>query len=221
MSAPAGPHAPDDRNGPGTDGTLRARGRFFVLEGADGVGTTTQRHRLAQRLEARGRRVHITAEPSTGPCGRLIREILATRAHDEATRRELALLFAADRIHHHAHEVEPHLAGGEDVVCDRYVLSSLVYQSLELPLEWVEALNRYAPPADATMLITLPIEEALARLEARPGRDLFETRALQARVHEAYAALAARVDARVVDGRGSMDDVTERLVASLIEAGRW
>lgn len=202
-------------------GSTAGRGRFFVLEGADGVGTTTQRGALARRLEAAGRAVHMTAEPSSGPIGRLIRELLNTRSHDESTRRELALLFAADRLHHHAHEVEPHLARGVDVVSDRYVLSSLVYQSLELPLPWVEELNRYAPPADATLLLTLPLDTALARLEARPGRDLFETRALQERVHRAYVALAPGVGALVVDGQGSVDEVTERLVAALVGASRW
>lgn len=197
------------------------RGRFFVLEGADGVGTTTQLHALARRLEARGRKVHTTAEPSTGPTGKLIREILTSRAHDEGTRRELALLFAADRLDHHAREVTPQLQAGVDVVSDRYVLSSLVYQSLDLPLSWVDELNRYAPPADATLLVTLPVDTALARLEARPGRDLFETRAIQERVHAAYLALAPRVNALVVDGGGTVDEVTDRIVAALAGAGRW
>jgi dTMP kinase len=196
------------------------RGRFYVLEGADGVGTTTQRGALAARLAAAGRGVHVTHEPSAGPIGRLIREHLASRAHDEHTRRELALLFAADRLDHHAREIEPRLRDGEDVVSDRYVLSSLVYQSLDLPLAWVEELNRFAPPADATILVTLPLELAMARLEARPGRDLFETRAIQERVHARYCELAPRLDALVVDGSGAVDEVTERIVQALRAASR-
>jgi dTMP kinase len=197
------------------------RGRFFVLEGADGVGTTTQRGELRKRLEARGRRVHETAEPSTGPVGKLIREILNTRAHDEVTRKELALLFAADRLHHHAHEIEPQLAQGVDVVSDRYVLSSLVYQSLELPLEWVADLNRHAPAASATVLVTLDVDTALSRLAARPGRDLFETRAIQEKVHARYAELAPRVSALVVDGSGSVGEVTDKIVRALEAKGVW
>lgn len=197
------------------------RGRFYVLEGADGVGTTTQRAALARKLEEHGRRVHPTAEPSAGPVGRLIREILRTRAHDEGTRRELALLFAADRLDHHAREIAPQLAAGVDVVSDRYVLSSLVYQSLDLPLSWVEELNRYAPPPDATVLVTLPVDVALGRLETRPGRDLFETRAIQERVHARYAELAPVVGAIAVDGTGTVDEVTDRIVEALRRAGRW
>ncbi len=196
-------------------------GRFIVLEGADGVGTTTQMRALAQRLSARGRSVHTTAEPSTGPVGLLIRELLKTRAHDDATKRELALLFAADRLHHHAREIAPRLAAGDDVISDRYVLSSLVYQSLDLPLEWVRALNAHAPAADATLLVTLPVDVALGRLGARSERDLFETRAIQERVHARYQELACEVAAAVVDGGGAIDVVTERLLRVLDGAGLW
>lgn len=188
------------------------RGRFIVLEGADGVGTTTQRGRLAAALALRGRRVHETAEPSTGAVGRLIRDVLRTRAHDEATRRELALLFAADRLEHVHTEIEPRLAAGTDVISDRYLLSSYVYQSLDLPLAWVKELNQHAPPADLTFLVTLPLDDALDRLGKRGGAaDLFETRSLQERVHRLYAELAPLVNARIVDGRGSVDDVARRI----------
>ena len=192
------------------------RGRFIVREGADGVGTTTQRARLAAALTLRGRRVHETAQPSTGAVGRLIREVLGTRAHDDATKRELALLFAADRLDHLRAEIEPRLTEGVDVISDRYLLSSYVYQSLDLPLAWVLELNKHAPPADVTLLVTLPLELALARLAARGNAlDLFETRAVQERVHRLYEELAPLVDARTIDGHGSIDDVALRLLTAL------
>lgn len=195
---------------------MTTRGRFIVLEGADGVGTTTQRGRLAAALALRGRRVHETAEPTTGTIGRFIREVLRTRAHDEPTRRELALLFAADRLDHVHTEIEPKLADGVDVISDRYVLSSYVYQSLDLPIEWVRTLNQHAPRADFTFLVTLPLDDALARIGARAGaKDLFETRALQERVHTLYAQLAPLVDGTVIDGRGTVDDVAARLAAAV------
>lgn len=195
------------------------RGRFIVLEGADGVGTTTQRGLLATALIACGRRVHETAEPSTGAVGRLIREMLRTRAHDDASKRELALLFAADRLDHVHNEVEPRLAEGIDVVSDRYLLSSYVYQSLDLPLAWVRELNTHAPAADLTLLVTLPLEDALGRLGSRGAAlDLFENRVLQARVHVLYEQLAPLVSARIVDGRGTMEEVALRLAAATIPA---
>ena len=188
------------------------RGRFIVLEGADGVGTTTQRGRLAAALALRGRRVHETAEPSTGAVGRLIREVLRTRAHDDVTKRELALLFAADRLDHVHTEVEPRLAAGTDVISDRYLLSSYVYQSLDLPLSWIKELNQHAPPADLTFLVILPLEQALDRLAKRgTTADLFETSTVQERVHNLYRELAPLVSAQVIDGRGSVDEVALRL----------
>ncbi|HEY4223018.1 MAG TPA: dTMP kinase [Myxococcota bacterium] len=190
-------------------------GRFIVLEGADGVGTTTQMRALADVLRARGRTVHTTAEPSTGPIGVLIRSTLKTRAHDEATRKELALLFAADRLHHYSQEVAPQLAAGVDVISDRYALSSLVYQSLELDIEWVATLNQFAPKPDACVLVTLPVAQALARLSARAERDLFETQPIQERVHARYGELAVRADALIVDGSGTVDEVTARIVRCL------
>jgi dTMP kinase len=204
---------------------VTSRGRFIVLEGADGVGTTTQMHAVAARLRARGRNVHETAEPSTGPVGTFIRQRLkavpTSSSDDIALKRELALLFAADRLHHYASEVAPKLAAGVDVVSDRYVLSSLVYQSVDLPLDDVARLNQWAQKADATLLVTLAVDVAMQRLSARAERDLFETRVVQERVHKRYAELASRVDAYVVDGSGAIDVVTDRILRALDGAHLW
>src|SRR6185503_20411145 len=108
------------------------RGALIVLEGVDGAGTTTQVRLLAERLRARGSRVHTTAEPSSGPIGKLLRRALSGRLTDgdapDAARpswQTLALLFAADRLDHLAREVEPELAAGAIVLCDRYDHSTL------------------------------------------------------------------------------------------------
>ncbi|OGQ13576.1 MAG: dTMP kinase [Deltaproteobacteria bacterium RBG_16_71_12] len=192
------------------------RGRLIVLEGADGTGTTTQARTLAHHLTSRGRTVHVTAEPSRGPIGALIRQLLSGDRPREQIHRELALLFAADRLDHVAREIEPELARGVDVISDRYLLSSLVYQGLDLPIEWVASLNQHAPAADVTLLVTLPVEAALARIAGRAGqRELFDARETQARVHARYLELAPRVDAVVVDGQGPIAEVSARLIAAL------
>jgi dTMP kinase len=201
------------------------RGRFFVVEGADGVGSTTQCQRLVEGLRAAGRRVHLTAEPSRGPVGLLIRGMLGGDRPRAAIHRELALLFAADRLDHVGREIEPLLAEGTDVVSDRYVLSSLVYQSLDLPFEWVRDLNKFAPAADATVLITLPLEEAWTRLQARFAsggtREVFDVKPTQAQVHAEYERQARRTGALIVDGRGTIDDVAGRVAAALAGNGQW
>jgi dTMP kinase len=197
-------------------------GRFYVIEGADGVGTSTQSRALATMLSEAGRRPHVTAEPSSGPIGRLIRELLGGDRPREEVHRELALLFAADRLDHVAREIVPRITEGYDVISDRYLLSSLVYQALDLPLEWVTALNRYAPVPDATVLLTVPLEVALARLQARAGQaEIFDDRAVQARVHQRYAQLGAHVSAITVDADAPVADVTLRIRRALEQAGVW
>ena len=202
-----------------------ARGRFYVIEGADGVGSTTQARRLVEALALEGRTVQATAEPSKGPIGLMIRQMLGGDRPRTHIHRELALLFAADRLDHIAREVEPALAAGIDVVSDRYVLSSLVYQSLDLPFDWVRDLNRYAPPPDVTVLITLPVDEAWARLDARlqggATREVFDHKTTQARVHSEYERQARKAGAVFVDGTGSIDDVAARVRAGLKAISAW
>lgn len=203
-----------------------SRGRFYVVEGADGVGSTTQCQKLVERLQKAKRTVHLTAEPSKGPIGVLIRQMLGGDKSQKAIHKELALLFAADRLDHVTREIEPRLAEGIDVVSDRYVLSSLVYQSLDLPQEWVRELNKFAPPADATILVSLPLDEAWARLERRIAdgapREVFDVRTTQSRIHAEYGRLARRLNgAIVVDGSGAIDDVADRVEEALRATNAW
>ncbi|MCG5056417.1 MAG: dTMP kinase [Myxococcales bacterium] len=190
---------------------------LIVLEGIDGSGTTTQAARLVSRLQSLGRLAHGTREPSTGPVGALLRELLMGR-HAMADDRPvggdtMALLFAADRKDHLQREIEPRLAEGCDVVSDRYVWSSWAYQAQEADLPWVKALGRNLRAPDLTLLIDLPIEEA-ARRRALAGRpeERYDADATLARVARQYQRLAADdPNARVVDGSPSIDEVTARI----------
>src|SRR5262245_15868735 len=127
-------------------------GKLIVLEGIDGAGTTTQARRLGEFMASRGVPVHVTNEPSAGPVGREIRNILRG-AHAPFDQGAMALLFAADRLDHLSREIVPHLEAGTHVVCDRYLLSSIVYQSRFVPPEFVWAANARARPADLTILL--------------------------------------------------------------------
>lgn len=198
----------------------RRRGRFLVLEGLDGAGTTTQAAILAKRLAAMGRRVHLTSEPSRGPLGRLVRRVLKGAVAGGGGRpldqRALALLFAADRLDHVAGEVAPRLAAGVDVVSDRYALSSLAYQSAATgDLGWVEALNRKAPAPDLTIFLEVRPAVALRRrFAASAQRDLYEVPAFQRRVAAAYRRALRRLRVRgervaVVDGEAEVASVAE------------
>ena len=202
------------------------RGRFLVLEGIDGAGTTTQTAELARRLRARGVRAIATAEPTRGPVGSLVRLALTDRLKGpggrEFDRTALALLFAADRLDHVASEILPRLAEGTWVVSDRYALSSLAYQTLDVPAQFVEAINARAPAPDLTLFLEVPPEIALRRRRAEGSpAEIFERLPLQRKVAASYrrgvAAGGARGPVRVVDGTlgiGAVADEIERLVAS-------
>ncbi len=208
----------------------RARGLFLVLEGLDGAGTTTQAERLAAWLRRRGRRVHLTAEPSRGPVGALIRQILSGRLSggpgggvDQAA---LALLFAADRLDHVACEVEPRLAAGWDVVSDRYALSSLAYQAVSTGrASWVEALNARAPAPDLTVFLEVRPAVALRRrFAASAERELFEVPGFQRRVALAYRRSIARLRrmrqrVAVVPGEAPVDDVAAAVARAVARLG--
>jgi dTMP kinase len=165
------------------------RGRLIAIEGIDGAGTTTQARMLAGWMQQVGLPTHLTCEPSPGPLGRLIREILTqqTRPVDRAA---LALLFAGDRVDHVRHEIEPKLARGIHVVTDRYVYSSIAYQGLDLELEWVAMINALAPEPDLTVYVRVDPAVARERRAARGSQqEIFETSPQQERICRRYDEL--------------------------------
>lgn len=202
-------------------------GKLIVLEGIDGSGTTTQTARLTAALAALGHRVHATREPSHGPIGQLLRQILGG-AHAPVDPAAIALLFAADRVDHLAREVVPRLAEGVHVVSDRYLLSSYAYQTIEVDRALVVSANARARPADLTLLLDVPASVAAARRRARGGpEELFDAHAFQEKVAAAYlreADLLARTGEPVVmlDGSADPDTVFAAIlgaVKSCLEGG--
>ncbi|WP_395638597.1 dTMP kinase [Pseudolysinimonas sp.] len=140
-------------------------GRFIVLEGLDGAGTTTQGALLAARLLERGIPVELTKEPTDGVLGKIARAFTDGVTHLEPE--TVALTFAADRIEHTV-EIRALLEAGTWVVSDRYVASSLAYQTSQgLPFEWVRTLNSRAMEPDATIFVDTSVEACVARLAAR------------------------------------------------------
>ena len=149
--------------------------RFVVIEGLDGAGTTTQTERLASWLRSRGLEVEATREPTDGPVGKILRQVLRAEAGapDERT---LPWLFAADRADHLTRTVDPALGRGAWVLSDRYYPSSLAYQSLVLPLDRVHALNADFRVPDLTLFLQVSVDTCLRRLAGRPEREIFEVR---------------------------------------------
>lgn len=201
-------------------------GRFVVLEGIDGAGTTTQTAVLCERLRRDGAaQVRTTREPSDGPIGSLVRQVLTGRIVAPGGRAPgwatMALLFAADRMDHVESEIEPFLAGGGIVISDRYDASSLAYQSVssgrggEKAVEWIRELNRHAMRPDLTIVLDLPADTAAVRREARgEAAQLYEQNETQRALATFYKDLAKHMpDDRivVVDANGSIEDVHRRV----------
>jgi dTMP kinase len=180
-----------------------ARGRFITLEGIDGAGKSTHAGFIVETLAARGHAVVATREPGGTPMGERLRDILLAEAMDHET--ATLLLFAARR-EHVANVIEPALARGEWVVCDRFTDATLAYQGggHGVSRAWIEALAAHVHPAcnpDLTLLFDVPTEVSKARLasSAAKGRSLdrFEREAQDffTRVRDAYRQLA-RTDRR-------------------------
>ncbi|MCZ6765641.1 MAG: dTMP kinase [bacterium] len=201
------------------------RGRFIVLEGLDGSGTTTQTRHLAKWLEDQNLTVKKTFEPTDGPVGKLIRNVLSRKpvssdSNTPASFSEdaLCLLFAADRIEH-SHQIREWQAGGRDVVCDRYVHSSIAYQSLgpSISAERVVETNRGVAVPDLTIFLDIPVEACLERLQGRnESPSVYEKKNILAQIHRNYLKTAALYAEHfgpiyTVDGSRSVAEVTEAI----------
>ena len=209
------------------------KGRFVVLEGIDGAGTTTQVARLADRLRAEGSlAVRSTREPSDGPIGSMIRQVLTGRIVAPEGRAPgwttMALLFAADRMDHVESDIEPFLATGGVIISDRYDASSLAYQSVssghggEKAVEWIRSLNQHAMRPDLTIVVDLAPDLAAERRASRgEPAQLYEQNEVQRALAQFYRDLAKHMPNDrivVVDGQGSVDDVHRRIYETYLAA---
>lgn len=211
---------------------------FVAIEGLDGAGTTTQTEAVARALDAAGQPVSISCEPSDGPVGMLIRQMLARRItvvddegqHRAVDRETLALLFAADRMDHLQAEVEPALARGAVAISDRYYHSSLAYQGdvddddSTVDYQWVEAINDRARTPELTIFLDAPVELCIQRLTYRSRRDLYENRRKLERLHRRYDEVMDRLEERGeritrLDAARPVDELTERIVDEVAAVG--
>ncbi len=191
---------------------------FIAFEGIDGSGKSTQLQLLAQRLTDEGRNVFVTCEPSHGPVGRFIRRSLRDdKALDAHT---LALLFTADRLLH-IEDMRAAMEEGQTVLCDRYVLSSMAYNGMDLSEDWVATLNapvldRLLP--DAVILIDISPELAMARIRSRgDAAERYEKIDALAKIRAAYLRLAktATFPVYVLNGEQPVPALAEEIFAAL------
>ena len=204
------------------------RGKFITFEGCDGCGKSTQLKMLSEYLSANNVPHIFTREPGGGKISEAIREILLSGKNMEMTDECEALLYAASRVQHLSDRVEPALAKGELVVCDRYVDSSLAYQAYArgLGVEFISkinafALEKYLP--DVTVFIDLTPEAAFLRKHGADENDRLEQAgmAFHQRVYEGYKALAEQEPERIVciDGNKTPDGIFADVLKALKDRG--
>ena len=208
----------------------KGRGKLIVLEGAEGVGKTTQLQRLADTLTARGIAHLGVREPGGTAIGNQIRRLLLEPGPGFSARTE-ALLFMASRAELVESDIRPALARGEVVIADRFFLSTYAYQIAGRGLSETEvtAANRFATGGlvpDLTILLRLSVAAALARTDSRGARDRIESASddFHHRVAEAFDRFAEPTWQRshpesgpvvAIDAAGSVDEVAGAVLTTL------
>lgn len=192
---------------------MAKKGFFLVFEGLDGSGCSTQTNMLAGYLRKKGLQVVETKEPTNGLIGGLIRSLL--KGEWSSSQECLQLLFAADRAYHLEREIIPALEKNYIVVCDRYILSSLAFGSLDVDINWLRKINSRFPAPDLTFLLRVSPEECLHRIrKTRFSLQLFEKKPEMERVYENYLKLKNDIIVEI-DGERAVDDVHADVVKTI------
>ncbi len=204
------------------------RGSFITFEGIDGSGKTTQLSGIAEYLENQGKEVLKLREPGGTLIGEQIRTILLSRGNMAMSVETELMLFAAARAQLVREVIEPALAEGKWVLCDRFMDSTTVYQGYgrQIDLQLIGQLNSIAVgrcKPDLTLLFDLSVEAAGARLAARSEKsdrlDL-ESKAFAERIRKGYLELASAEPSRfkVIDAERSSADI-EKQIKSILREG--
>ena len=202
------------------------RGLLITLEGGEGAGKTTAQTFIHDWLVAEGRSVTTTREPGGTQLAEGIRDMLLDKRGDMAPPTELLLMFAA-RAENIAKIIEPALAKGHDVLCDRFTDASRAYQGAgrQLGLSSVDALAEWVHPTlrpDLTLLLDVPVAVGMERVGKRGAAlNRFEMADVEffERVRQGYLDQATREPDRfvVIDATQSIDTVQSKIKDALLE----
>ncbi len=205
------------------------RGRFITLEGLEGTGKSTQIELLRERLSARGLRVRVTREPGGTPLAEKLRElVLHADSAEISPACELLMMFAA-RAAHLQGVIQPALAAGEWVLCDRFTDASYAYQGAgrgipDAQIRSLEDMVQAGLRPDLTLLLDAPVQVGLARATGRrgaaaadrferEGQDFFE------RVRAKFLDIAAHEPGRVkcIDADRPLEAIADDLEAQALK----
>jgi dTMP kinase len=195
------------------------RGKFITLEGIDGAGKSTHLAWLADFFRRHGVLVRVTREPGGTALGERLRELLLDPGNPMHAETEALLMFAARR-EHLAKTIEPALANGEWVICDRYTDATFAYQGAGRGVDWnrlalLEEWTQRGCAPDATLLFDLPPQMGRARARGARDADRFELEKddFYRRVREGYLkrARAAPARVRVIDASHGIEAIRAKL----------
>lgn len=195
--------------------------KFWVLEGLDGAGTTTQLKNLENYMFEKGMSVFRTAEPTIYESGLLIRRVLSGQF--KVPQSTTAYLFAADRDNHlnnPEYGIKSHLAKGETVISDRYFFSSLAYQSIGFSFEEVQKLNSAFPYPELVLYVDTPVKDCIRRIDSRGNeKEIYEKLDYQTKVHDNYERIFSDLPEGCrlirVDGRLSREEIFSNLIQEI------
>lgn len=192
------------------------RGVLIVFEGTDGTGKSTQLSLLANYLQSRNYPVVATREPTEGSYGQQIRQLYLQR--DSCTPRQELELFLADRKEHVDNVINPSLAAGKIVLCDRYYLSTVAYQgAIGFDVDELVALNNFAPDPDIALLFHAPLDTSRKRITSGRGEvlnDFEQTENLQ-KVAHIFDSLSLPFIQKI-NAQGSIDDVHYKVLSHVL-----
>ena len=155
------------------------KGKFIVFEGIDGAGKTTQAKKLFNYLKEKGIKAVLTKEPGGTDIGSEIRKILLNKNYNIPPIAEL-LLYEADRSVHINNLIKPSLNEGYTVISDRYIYSTVVYQSFgrgidRSTVDYLNSLVTGGLKPDVVFLLDIPVEEGLKRIKKHRKTDRIES----------------------------------------------
>ena len=183
---------------------------FIVLDGIDGSGTTTHSNLLKGFLETKGFKVHLTQEPSNSEIGILIRKYLKNPSIPPITD---ALLFAADRNLHYHGEIKEKLDQNYIVISDRYIESSIIYQSLQsdiMSIKWVKSINKFVGLPDLTIILDIDPKISLAR-KTQQALEKFEATSFLDEVRALYLKRAKKENYFVLNSNDIIEFVQNKI----------
>jgi dTMP kinase len=200
-------------------------GLFISFEGIDGCGKSTQADLLRSYLESKGEQVELLREPGGTALSEQIREILLNPNNDKMDPSTESILLSASRAQLTREIIIPALERGNVVICDRYADSTLAYQGYGrgINLEWLEKLNAFATAGlkpDITLLVDLPVDEALNRMQSK-SFDRIEMEGIEFldKVRRGYLELTDRFSKRyfMIDGMETIEEMSKKIINKIEE----